>query len=90
MPRLASAAAELIVLVSVGVASSAGADQSINGAYSFRTGVLPAVVNDPDLADQVRQALAANDIERLAELIDFLNIDGPGETAVLTVAEVKP
>jgi hypothetical protein len=40
------------------------------------------------VARDVRQALAANDIERLAELVDFLTIDGPTESAVLTVEEV--
>lgn len=46
-------------------------------------------ITDGELAADVRQALEANDIERLAELIDFLNEDGPGETGVLTVEEVK-
>ena len=46
-------------------------------------------VTDGEIATQLRQALASDDIERLAELIDFLNIDGPGESGVLTVTEVK-
>jgi hypothetical protein len=45
-------------------------------------------ITDRQVARDVRQALAANDIERLAELVDFLTIDGPTESAVLTVEEV--
>lgn len=46
-------------------------------------------VTDREVARQVRLALKRGDIERLAELIDFLNIDGPTTTDVLEFQEVR-
>jgi hypothetical protein len=46
------------------------------------------VVTDGELAQDVRRALAEDDIERLADLLDFIELDGPHETGVLMVTEV--
>jgi hypothetical protein len=43
-----------------------------------------------ELADQVRQANATGDLERLDELITFLNIDGSQSSDVLGVREITP
>ena len=40
-------------------------------------------ITDRDVASDIRQAVAAADIERLAELVDFLNIAGARESGVL-------
>jgi hypothetical protein len=50
MARLASAVAALIVLVFLGVISSAGADQVSTATQPLRTGVLPTAVSDSDFA----------------------------------------